>query len=174
MKRSGPLQRTTELERGAPLKRTGWRPLTRDQQALRSDPLPKASKRLRRRPKREKPAAEWELERVAREAWHLAVVSRGSCLMCRAFPVSDEIRAAHGPDLNVREGHHVIAKRHLKAHGLTGRLWDSDNGMGLCRYHHARHEKAIQRIPLALLPTRAVRFAREVGLDWILDREYAQ
>jgi hypothetical protein len=165
------------VKRGGGLRRTGG--LARTAGPAREKSLDRGDKPLRRKPRRLRPrkpgepTPAWELERIAAEAWHNVVVQRGPCLMCKAFPVSDAIRRHHADDLRWRQGHHVIAKRHLKAHGLTARLWDSDNGLCLCAYHHERHERAIQRVPLGLLPRRALRFADEIGLAWILDREYA-
>lgn len=157
MTSGGPLRRSKALGRGKPLGR-GEKPLSR-------------GKGLRTRAKPPKPASERELEWIAREAWKNKV-GRLPCLMCRAFPVADNVREARAVDLRRREGHHVLAQRHLKREGLHGLLWDSDNGITLCAYHHHRHEKAIQRVPFRLLPGKAVLFATELGLLHHLEREY--
>lgn len=44
--------------------------------------------------------------------------------------------------------------------------------MGLCAYHHARHENWTQRVPYELLPGDALEFAEELDLLWLLEREY--
>jgi hypothetical protein len=111
-------------------------------------------------------------EGLAKRYWKLAVC-RGGCVMCRAFPVA-ELAATRQADLRRIEGHHVIAKRHLRREGFGGRLWDIRNGMGLCAYHHARHENWTQRVPFELVPYDAFEFAAEVGLDWIIEREYPE
>jgi hypothetical protein len=111
-------------------------------------------------------------EGMAKRYWKLAVC-RGGCVMCRAFPVG-ELDATRAADLRRIEGHHVIAKRHLRREGHGGRLWDARNGMGLCAYHHQRHELRVQPVPYELVPEGAFEFAIELGLDWIIDREYPE
>lgn len=103
--------------------------------------------------------------------WKMAV-TRGGCIMCRAFPLAKKDRVGRLEDLRRIEGHHVLAKRHLKTRGLAGRLWDTRNGMGLCKYHHPRHESGMQRVPYELVPDDALTFAIECDLDWIIEREY--
>jgi hypothetical protein len=133
----------------------------------------KRSKSLARKQQRQRPktAREWELERVAREAWKRSAC-RVPCVMCLAFPPPDRIVAALAGQLRIREGHHVVAQRHLKRAGLWGSLWDSDNAMCLCRYHHARHEHAVQRVPRHLVPAAAIAFAQRLGLVGAIEREY--
>lgn len=116
-------------------------------------------------------AEEWELEKIAREAWARAV-KRYGCVMCKAYPVPDNVRLQHKAALKHREAHHVLAQRHLKREGLSTLLWDSDNGMALCEYHHWRHEKAIQRVPRWILPAASIAFAERLGLGHHIDREY--
>lgn len=108
---------------------------------------------------------------LARRYWKMSV-TRGGCVMCRAYPLTRDARALHFADLRVIEGHHILAQRHLKGRGFGGRLWDTRNGIGLCRYHHPRHESAMQRVPLELIPDDALEFAIELDLDWIIEREY--
>lgn len=103
-----------------------------------------------------------------------AAVCRGGCIMCSAFPVPPTLREGRRADFRRVEGHHVLAKRHLKREGFAGRLWDTRNGMGLCAYHHARHEARMQPVPYDLIPEGAFEFALELGLDWILEREYPE
>lgn len=123
-------------------------------------------KPLQRRRKRDPVDAE-----MAKRWWKLTVC-RGGCIMCRAFPVSSELRAARLQDLRRIEGHHVLARRHLKAHGYHGRLWDTRNGLALCTYHHHRHEWGMQRVPYELVPDDALEFAAELELEWLIEREY--
>lgn len=104
--------------------------------------------------------------------WWRAAAIRGGCVMCREFPVPRDLRSARFDDLRIIDGHHVLAKRHLRTNGHAARLWDQRNGLALCRYHHARHEAGHQRVPYELVPKGAIDFAAELGLDWILEREY--
>ncbi len=70
------------------------------------------------------------------------------------------------------DGHHVIPQRHLKRAGLEEHLWDERNGLALCRWHHFQHENHRERLPRELIPDEAHDFALELGLDWLIDREY--
>jgi hypothetical protein len=125
---------------------------------------------LRRKPRRSRrtPVAD---ESLARRFWQTSV-RRGGCVMCNSFPVPRALREGRLVDLRLIEAHHVLAKRHLKRRGHAGRLWDTRNGMGLCRYHHERHENWSQRIPYELVPADAHEFAAELTLDWLVEREY--
>jgi hypothetical protein len=89
------------------------------------------------------------------------VLALGYCLM---DGYSDE--DCGGP----LDPHHVIAKQALKKHGLSSQLWNADNGIPLCRRHHERHETAVERVPKALLPLKAILFAQFFGLEHLLDR----
>jgi hypothetical protein len=111
-------------------------------------------------------------EKLLRCGWHRGV-TRGGCVMCRAFPLSREQRAGREIDIARIEGHHVLAKRHLRTHNLESRFWDQRNGIALCSYHHHRHEWALQRVPYGLLPACAIEFASEVELLSKLEMEYA-
>lgn len=126
---------------------------------------------LRRKPKQRNRTPPRVDDGLAKRFWKIAVC-RGGCVMCKAFPAPPELRDGRMVDFRTVEGHHVLAKRHLKREGFTGRLWDTRNGMGLCRYHHQRHEHAIQRVPYALVPDCALEFAAELGLEHVVEREY--
>lgn len=128
---------------------------------------------MKRTPLKRKPRQR-ELAHIvrAKRTWK-ATACRGGCLMCQAFPVARELRDTRIEDFRRIEGHHVVAKRHLKVEGFASRLWDTRNCVGLCFYHHQRHENAVQRVPYALLPAGALEFALEVGLEHKLLREYA-
>lgn len=111
------------------------------------------------------------VDRIRAEHWH-ATVTAGPCVMCRAFPVGRAVLAARRPDVLRREGHHILARQWLRKLGLDALVWDVDNGLCLCRYHHGRHELFVQRVPRRLLPARAEAFALMHGLLWLLDRDY--
>jgi hypothetical protein len=103
--------------------------------------------------------------------WHMTV-TRGGCVMCQAFPLKAHQKIGREADLRRIEGHHVLAKRHLRANGYSDRIWDVRNGMALCKYHHDRHERWMQRVPFALVPDDAVEFADELGLLPLLEGEH--
>lgn len=105
-------------------------------------------------------------------AWKRAVCRYG-CHMCHAFPVDAYTRLMFEPDLRRIEGHHVLSKSFLKDSGLEAELWNVDNGMALCHYHHSRHELHSQRVPRELIPTAALAFAAKHGVSWRLVRDYA-
>jgi hypothetical protein len=123
-------------------------------------------KRNRRRP----PTTPLDTYENAR-MWRMYVI-RGGCVMCRTFPVPDHLRIGRQPELRVLQAHHVVGKRHLKREGMADQLWDRDNGLCLCEYHHGRHERAVQRVPRSLLSERTVAFALAHGFEWVLEREY--
>jgi hypothetical protein len=112
-------------------------------------------------------------ERQQRRMWQMCV-TRGGCVMCRAYPLTREQRAGREPELRRVEAHHITAKRHLKNHGLNSHMWDPRNGMGLCVYHHHRHEHWMQRVPYELVPDDAVEFADELGLLALLEHDYPE
>lgn len=79
------------------------------------------------------------------------------------------------------EGHHILPKRYLKRVAKERRLskeeterllWSLANHMTLCGRHHNRHERALERVPAEVVPTRAWAFAESVGLTWVLGRIY--
>lgn len=128
---------------------------------------------MRRKPTQRKRTDPRVDEQLAKRYWKLTVC-RGGCVMCRAFPVAPEDRRGREPDLRRIEGHHIVPKRWLRNTGYGSRLWDTRNGMGLCRYHHGRHELRMQPVPFDLLPDGAYEFAIEVELDWLVDDTYPQ
>lgn len=100
-------------------------------------------------------------------AWWASVVGTRSCAVCG--------------ERNRVEGHHILPKRDIKqwalSEGLTTAdaqkyLWDERNGLPLCVDCHQRHETAFQRVPRRLLPDSAFEFAKEMDLDYLLDRYY--
>lgn len=70
------------------------------------------------------------------------------------------------------QSHHVVEKAKLKSIGRLDLLWDIRNRMRVCTWRHERHTGAYERIPLELVPAGARAFARELGLDWWLERIY--
>lgn len=123
-----------------------------------------------RRAKRERALA---LERELRLAFTTTVraVAGGACLM-----------AGRGPACSGSlDAHHVTPKRALHRYARTleldrestaSLLWDPNNGVAVCRRHHAEHETARRRIPRDLLPDRALAFARALELDYLIERTY--
>lgn len=116
-----------------------------------------------------------ELIARLRHEFHRAVTV-GPCVMCANEQMSAEIKRDFAEDLARREAHHVLPKQDLKKErGITEldpRMWDPDDGVCLCRYHHPRHEHCVQRLPRRLVPPAAVKFAAALELVWLLDREY--
>lgn len=125
----------------------------------------KRSATLKRRRRNPVSQGEFSPDEIARIKRHWkAAACRAGCVMCKAFPVPPELRNGRLADFRTIEGHHVLAQRHLKRNGHGDRLWDTRNGMGLCRYHHGRHESWMQRVPRELVAGDAMEFADEVGL----------
>ncbi len=108
---------------------------------------------------------------AARARFYRAVLRRDSyrCRRCLDRPPSPFQQLAAGTDLQVLDAHHVIPKRYLSGPDR----WDPDNGVCLCRWHHAHHEVAHDRLPRRLLRPEAVAWARARGYDWYLARAYA-
>lgn len=84
--------------------------------------------------------------------------------------------AACGSHVNV-QAHHIIARAELRDRGLLHLVWDTRNRLPLCAEPapnrcHDRHTCAFKRVPLAILPEAAWEFAREIGLEWYLERFY--
>lgn len=115
----------------------------------------------------------------AERYWKMTV-TRGGCVMCAANPPSKELRHDRWADLACIDGHHIIGKQDLRHEGLLDEHeWDERNGVGLCRYHHARHEHWKERCPRELLPVIVFEFATELDaprsdehFGALLDREY--
>lgn len=96
---------------------------------------------------------------IARRHWREQVTA-GGCVM-------------PGPHGGFVQGHHIITKDLLKREGHSTRLWDTRNGLALCEHHHNLHHRRLEPVPMYLLPEGAHDFAREVGLEWVLDRDYS-
>jgi len=138
------------VKRGAPLKRT---PLERRTELVRS-----SSRKLRRRARR-------VTNRDAAEAWGKGI--RGKpCAVCGRGPC---------------QGHHVITQQQLRriartnALDLQSLLWDSRNRLPLCEACHYAHHQRRRTVPRAVLRRhcpKVFQFARELDLEWWLEREY--
>lgn len=79
------------------------------------------------------------------------------------------------------EAHHIVYKRTLsnfldlydiEEYPLERQVTDPRNGLPLCRHCHDNHHNASQPIPRELIPEVAWDFARELRLDWWLERHY--
>ena len=70
------------------------------------------------------------------------------------------------------QAHHVISQQNLRKHGKDEYLWDTRNGMGLCESAHRAHDLAVARVPYERLLPENLAFAKELGLEYLLDRYY--
>jgi hypothetical protein len=104
----------------------------------------------------------------AARLWWRAVTA-GGCVMCHDCPVDEQTRRERRADLEYVQGAHIVPQDKLKRWGMHDRLWDIRNGLGLCRFHHARHDYAVQRCPRRLLPVEAFEFADEINARWVLE-----
>ena len=110
-------------------------------------------------------------------AYWKVTVTRGGCVMCRHFPPPPNVRVDFAPDIKRVEGHHILGKHQLKKlyrSRFDELRWDERNGMGLCVWHHQRHEHHVERVPRWLLPAGVFEFAEELDLTWLLDRDYPE
>jgi hypothetical protein len=71
------------------------------------------------------------------------------------------------------QAHHVLSQQQLRKRGFASRLWDPANGMTVCEGAHSRHTLAGERLALAIVPARCIRFAGELDLEYLLERFYA-
>ena len=98
----------------------------------------------RKPPKPRDPAFAAAMDRATSSWWH--AVTRDGCAMCKAHGVP-QLGVLRRPDLLWVEGAHIIAKRFL----TFEQKWDRRVGIGLCRYHHARHDHHAERVPRAVV-----------------------
>ena len=94
------------------------------------------------------------------------------CAVCTRTPLGALERHQLGLAGKVVDPHHILARRTLRAMGLEAHMHDPRNALGVCRAHHDRHEDYTRRIPRELLPKGVFAFAAELGIGWLLDREY--
>lgn len=187
------ISRSPAKQGQAPLKRRkpldpGQKPLERGTPLKPGKPLARRSiqtKGKAARARQSRPAALNAAERRASESWHRRTLARcerrregGSVLLvcpaCGKLHRAGEIQA-----------HHVIGQEQIRRYVnglrlpldaalklLVSLLWDRRNGFPACVRCHDRHTKAVERLPRALLDRKHEQFAREIGLDYLLDRDY--
>lgn len=71
------------------------------------------------------------------------------------------------------EFHHVIEQKTLRKLGLEQALWRREIGICLCGTSHVRHTRAMERLPVSVLPTETILFVASLGLSHLIDRYYA-
>jgi 5-methylcytosine-specific restriction endonuclease McrA len=113
---------------------------------------------MKRTALRRRPRSRHRFSAPGARAWaYAARISR--CAVCN--------RQAH-------HGHHIIYKQHLVPRDdAAERVWDLRNMLPVCASCHARHHSAFCRIPREVLPPAALEFALEVGLDYLIEQDYA-
>jgi hypothetical protein len=172
VRRRKTLARGKKLKRAlAPMKRTE---LKRGGKPLKRTPLKRTSALKASR-------VVWgRVEAEAHRAW-VRKITRRPCAVCAAESVEKAQASLHGR----RDAHHVLPARYIRRYVrslrlpaeeafklLVSLLYDPRNGICLCRRCHDKHETGFRRVPRALIPTKAVQFAREIGLDWYIDKTY--
>jgi hypothetical protein len=79
------------------------------------------------------------------------------------------------------QGHHVITQQELrriarsKGLDVDRLLWDRRNCLALCQRHHDAHHSWSHRLTLDLVLAKCpkvAQFARELDLEWWLERNY--
>lgn len=170
------------MKRGKPLKRT---PLQRQKRLASHKGLARGEVKLRRTSLKHARwnRHDWEqyTKRMAsaHHAWKLKV-ARGRCVMCQARGVTVDAHSIH-------DAHHIVPARYIRryvrslrldapeaAKLLARLLYDPRNGLCLCRRDHDKHETGYTRVPRELIPSKAFQFARELKLDYVIDRFYPE
>lgn len=118
----------------------------------------KRSAPLKRKPRRRRSVD----EQAGSRTWKNRTGVR--CLVCPA-----EGKVCDGPI----QGHHVISQQALKKRGWHLFLWDLRNKLDVCERRHRQHTDGVAAIPLALVPVDALGFARDLDLEWWVERFYA-
>ncbi len=163
-RKSGLKPGSTPLARRTPLAQ-GDKPLARGTGL--SGPTGGKFKVGERKPLKTKPKkARTVTEQQMSAAWRIDTLAAtgGRCKRCGST--------------DVVQAHHVVGQQQLKAMARTRGvapalfLWDARNGMALCELCHTRHERAVARVPRALLSESNVAFASDLGFDWYLERVY--
>lgn len=114
------------------------------------------------------------MKRAALAKAHRQAAVKQGCVMCKHSPVEPSVRVAYYGMLTKLEAHHILPQRHLKELGVPMEVMHSEaNAMGLCAYHHGRHEKWVERVPRELLPSAVYELAEAAQIGWLIDREYA-
>jgi cytochrome c553 len=73
----------------------------------------------------------------------------------------------------VHESHHVISADYLRRNHLE-HVYDARNALAVCEDCHAKHTSAMERIPRRCLRPENEQFAKELGLEHLLDRYYEE
>jgi cytochrome c553 len=107
----------------------------------------------------------------------IASEHRGGADVWHRMPWLQVCEVCHGRPAD--HAHHILREQALRRFaGIYGfdfqvARFDVRNRFWICERCHSRHHTAAARIPLDALPGRAFEFACEIGLNWLLDREYA-
>lgn len=162
------------LKRNAALGQSVARVRDWQQKSQKKSAASLARARRHRRPKRSNPVGAAAADRLAREAFRLAVLDGDPmCAMCNCAPATDP--------------HHVLTKQAIKSFASTAGfdanevrrlLSDPSNGLPLCRYCHDGHHYSPDpraRMRRALIPDSvrafAIALAGERGIAR-LERDY--
>ncbi len=78
----------------------------------------------------------------------------------------------HGYRCYHHQAHHILSQQNLRKHGKEAYLWDTRNGMCLCTDAHRKHDLAVARVPYRFLTAANKDFARDMGMEYLLDRYY--
>jgi hypothetical protein len=70
------------------------------------------------------------------------------------------------------QGHHILSKQLLRRRGLFFEMLDHRNRLPVCEYRHEQHTTGYKPIPRAALPESVFEFAKELDLEWYLDKHY--
>lgn len=163
MKRGEPPNRNGQLKRGKPIvfdpAKAAQRRVRREERRGAEPTSPPAAARQARRAGRQR--ARSPEEQRASLYW-VRVVTAGGCVMCARFPPDAQTYRDRHVDIDWIQGHHLIAQQWLERRGFELYLWDLRLGLGVCRWHHDRHEHAVQRIPRLLVPAAAFVCADEL------------
>lgn len=168
MRRKKPIRPRTPLQRKKALKNTT--PLRSRSTLKRSKPLKRGNLRALR-------LAWTKLDEQAHAEWRRKVI-RGRCVICVLKGRRSDLHHEHDP-------HHVLPARYIRRYVrslqlpaaearklLRSLLYDPRNGLCLDRRCHDRHEMAFEHVPYEAIPQKAIQFARELGLEWVLEKLY--
>lgn len=86
----------------------------------------------------------------------------------RGCQIHDNASLCEGPV----QAAHIIPKQALRRRRLYEHVWDPRNGLGACYRAHTRSDAGLERFPAERIPEDAWEFARELGLDWMLEKLY--
>lgn len=107
-------------------------------------------------------------ERRARAEFRQAVLAKGECV------VGDESVMCDTP----LDPHHVLKEQALRVHTSTlsedealAIRFDPRCGVVLCRYHHNQVSRRFRRLKSGQVPASVFEFARDHGLEWLLEHE---